>query len=507
MGNTKKGNVPVVLAVASVPLLIFSFPKFNLTWCAWVGLMPWLIALRGRPLRVVWWWSWLVGTLFFIGSIWWLIHVTLPGWLILCAYLGLYFGCFGLIARRLTASSLPPLLAHKMMAAAWVALEYARSHLFSGFGWNLLAYSQTPRVPLIQMADLTGAWGVSFLIVWVNAAIAEWLVPARRRRGSGLSLAAATLCVIAAGAYGLWRLPRIAGGAPARLAVIQGSIPQDEKWEGENREKILDRYETLTRSAVAADPRLIIWPETSTPGYFGLDELVTQRMIRLVRSIKIPMLVGAPIGILHGTVWHSFNSAVLLDPRGGTVQRYDKLHLVPFGEMIPFDEQLPWLRTLIPEVGQFLPGIEPTVFRFDGLPPFSTLICFEDVFPELARRFVREGARLLIVITNDAWFGPSAAAYQHAQTSVFRAVELRVPVVRAANTGWSGCIDAAGRMVGRVVDAHGTELFVPGTQTCEVTPGKEKTLYLQFGDWLPLLCLFLTAGWAIRPLLNLRSRN
>jgi len=499
--------LPAWCALAAPALLIAAFPKFNLTWCAWIALVPWLLALRGRSALAWFWWSYLIGVLFFIGSIWWLIHVTLPGWLLLCAYLGLYFGLFGLIVRRLTASKLPPLLVHPMMAAGWVALEYIRSHLLSGFGWNLLAYTQTSRVPLIQMAELTGAWGVSFMIVWVNAAIAEFVIAGRKNRGAAASLAAAVGCVIAAGAYGLWRLPQIPDAPTVRIAVVQGSIPQDEKWEGENRGKILDRYEALTRTALETKPQLIIWPETSTPGYFGLDEEITQRVTKLIRSVKVPMLVGAPIGVLHGVAWHSFNSAVLLAPSGEMVQRYDKLHLVPFGEMIPMEDRWPWLRDLMPAIGQFLPGTEPTVFRAMPLPPFSVLICFEDVFPDLARQFVREGARLLVVITNDAWFGPSAAAYQHAQTSAFRAVELRVPVVRAANTGWSGCIDAAGRVVGRVADAQGTELFVPGTRTCEMAVSQSESVYLKFGDWLPILCVLLTAGWALQRFLNLRSRN
>jgi len=504
-------------------LLILSFPNFNLWWLAWVALVPWLLALRGLGGARAFRWSWLIGFLFFLGSIWWLVRLSavagpmaVIGWLALCAYLALFFGLFGWARHRWPGGLL-------FAPALWVVLEYARSHLLSGFGWNLLAYSQAPWLPVIQIADVTGAWGVSFLIVFVNVAINEavrdisifrrHVEEAKNRSVPAFGVALAAAVVLATLAYGAWRIPQVTGAQMTRVAVVQGNIPQEEKWDEAYQGAILDTYEGLTREAARDQPALIVWPETSVPGFLGLDEPLTQRISRLAASVGIPLLVGAPMSRLDrgvdGPVGKMTNSAVLVGADGILGPQYDKLHLVPFGEFVPGEQWLPWLRNALPPIGEFVPGRDDTVFHLGaGLraqgsghelgpqPPaqspelkFSVLVCFEDIFPELARRFVREGARLLLVITNDAWFGPTAAAYQHAQASTLRAVELRVPVARAANTGWSGCIDASGRWGGAVRDAQGRELFTAGTHPCAPSPGTADSLYLRWGDWFVLLCL------------------
>jgi apolipoprotein N-acyltransferase len=412
------------------------------------------------------------------------------------------------------------------LPAAWTALEFARSHLLSGFGWNLLAYSQVPHgLWLAQSADLFGAWGVSFLLVLLNVAICDAIAAAASsRRAAVASVSIALVVLVAAAVYARLRLGRPAGSERVRIAVVQGNIPQQEKWDEAFTQSILERYTALTREAAKANPALIIWPETATPGYFGLEEEITQPVLQASAAAGRPLLVGAPMGRLEDFEWKVTNSAAFVDPAGTIAARYDKLHLVPFGEFVPFDKTLPWLRHLLPPIGNFVAGRDWIVFRQDMLgrpqplpevppaergltdflaekprkaapmppaPPFAVLICFEDVFPELARRFVGLGAQWLIVITNDAWFGPTAAAYQHAQASTFRAIELRVPVARAANTGWSGCIDAAGRWQERVRTDDGQELFVSGIAGCELAIGAGRSAYQRYGDWFAWLCVGL----------------
>jgi apolipoprotein N-acyltransferase len=524
-----------------------------------VALVPWLLLLRGVGPRAAFGWSWLIGVLFFLGSIWWLVHVTLIGWLLLCADLGLFFACFGLLAFRLSTIHRPPsTVSFLLLPSVWVMLEYVRSHLLSGFGWNLLAYSQTSWLPIIQVADLTGAWGVSWLIVAVNVALEQSLVAVaterQRLRVASGPVAAATAMVLTVVGYGVVRLaqfddaslPRTPsatqrggsampyGGSSepraevVRVAVVQGNIPQAQKWDEAFAAVILERYERLTRQAAVARPDLIVWPETAVPGYLNLETgdrgqetgegELTRRVLELSRSVGVPLLVGAPRAHESSPLtWQATNSAVLMED--GTIRQwYDKLHLVPFGEFIPFERAFPWLREALPPIGDFVPGRSHTVFATairdeefgiresdsafrtpHSALAFSTLICFEDVFPELARRFVREGARMLIVITNDAWFGPTAAAYQHAQASTFRAVELRVPVARAANTGWSGCLDAGGRWTGRVQDPAGRELFVEGATTCELPLGLGESVYGRFGDWFVLACLLVVVAGIVAP--------
>jgi len=504
------------LALASAALLIVSFPKFNQPYCAWVALVPWLTALRRMTPRQAFGWSYLVGLVFFLGSIWWLVHLTafggaaaILGWVVLCAYLALYFGMFGLVVHRVTSSSELGAWSLVVLPSAWVALEYLRSHLLTGFGWNLLGYSQAPALSAIQFADLTGVWGVSFLLVLMNAAIADWIADSRARRHR-IGVAVAVLGVAASWAYGDHRLKQPAKGTPVRIAVVQGNVPQEEKWDEAFQQSIVEQYARLTRDAETQQPDLILWPETSVPGVFGLDEPLTARIGELARAVRAPLVVGAPMGVLRDGAWRLTNSAALLERDGTIARRYDKLHLVPFGEFVPFESAAPWLRDILPTIGNFVSGKEYTVFNvpvrssefgvessnsqlstLNSQLAFSVLVCFEDIFPDLARRFVQRGARLLATITNDAWFGPTAAAYQHAQASTFRAVELRVPMVRAANTGWSGCIDACGRWLASVRDARGEELFVEGVAVCEVTAGEAVTLYRRWGDWFAWLCCAL----------------
>jgi apolipoprotein N-acyltransferase len=485
---------------ASATLLILAYPLFNQPWCAWVALIPWLLGLRGRRLSAAFGLSFLVGLFFFLGSLPWLIYVTALGWVLLSLVLASFFGVFGALAAWGTSRSPQQTAARWLgLPALWVALEYTRSHLFSGFGWNPLGYSQTPWLPVIQVADVTGAWGVSFALVLANLLFAEALAgpsSSVRRLRAGL------LGVLLAGGlwgYGAWRLHAVQAAsllAPrVRVAVVQGNIPQKEKWDDSYRDVILRRYEQWTREAAATHPQLIVWPETSVPDYLWLDEEVTQRMIALAREGQIPLLVGAPMGTLEQGAWRTTNSAALLDPQGVLTQHYDKLRLVPFGEFVPAEPLLPWVREMLPTIGYFAPGRDFTVFRAQGLPAFSVLICFEDIFANLARAFVRQGAQFLLVITNDAWFGPTGAAYQHAQASLLRSVELRVPVARAGNTGWSGCLSATGETLGVVRDAQGKELFVPGTVTCDLPLPAVWSLYRLWGDWWAYLCLLISCLW------------
>lgn len=477
-------------------LLVAAFPGFNQPWCAWVGLIPWLLLLYRLDGKQAFWWSYAIGAVFFLASIWWLVYVTLLGWVVLCAYLALFFAAFGWVSQRAlkhAESPWPPLF---LVPAYWVILEYLRSHLLSGFGWNLLGYSQASWLPVIQLADVTGVWGISFVIVFFNQAAALCLEEELSSLERSLIACAAVFLVTAMIIYGTFQITfhagRIHEARTFRVSVIQGNVPQEDKWNEAFYEDILQRYEALTEKAAQARPDLIVWPETSTPGYLGADEDLTQRIIRLAQRAGVEILAGEPFPKWTSRGMTLVNRATLTDLKGSLDQYYDKLHLVPFGEFIPGDYAFPVLRKILPPIGNFVEGHEETVFRGKNDTPFSVLICFEDVFPELARNFVRRGAQFLLVITNDAWFGPTAAAYQHAQASTLRAVELRVPVARAANTGWSGCIDSTGRWTGAVSDAGGRELFVEGWHACSLPLESGNSFYVQLGDWFVFACLVLS---------------
>lgn len=498
------------LAICSSLFLTLSFPPFDLGWLGWVAFVPWLVSLDQKTPRQAFWLSYAVGLLFFAGTMEWILYVTVPGFILLVAYLAFYFGVWGWLVQKTVASCESRVSSLKafsqsairnsqllFLPAAWVALEHLRCHGLTGLGWNLLAHTQWNWIPVIQMADVTGVTGVSFLIVLVNVAVWQWLRPSAtvRRRLLGTTFLAGT-CLFAAVAYGHIRLqrfpaPDLQPPSPSfKVAVVQGNIPQYKKWNETFQEAIWDRYEWLTHEAAKRTPDLILWPETAVPGYWG-DPAISGRLQKLIKEVRTPLLVGAPIAETVPGTESVFNSAVLFNPDGTAFERYDKVHLVPFGEYLPLTPILEWLRNFV-LMGNFSPGKRLTVFQ--SKIPFSVLICFEDLFPDLCRRFIRQGARMLVVITNDAWFIHSAASLQHAQASVFRAVEGRVWVARAANTGWSGFIDPAGR---RLAAPGQIPRFEPGIAVAKLSASSSLSGYVQWGDWFPILCLIISVPGTI----------
>ncbi len=460
-----------------------------------MAFVPWILSLKECTPRQAFGRSYLLGLIFFGGTMWWVGCVAIPGVIPLVAALALYFAAWGWFANKILLHP-APYTAFLLLPASWVALEYLRSHLLSGLGWNLLAHTQWNWIPLIQLAGLTGVWGVSFLVVLVNVALSVCVKGVGWRvKGINLGIAGVSLCAaLFYGSMALRQFPAPSTLHPSpvlKVALLQGNIPQTQKWDDAFEEAIWKRYEELMAETVKLQPDLIVWPETAVPGYLE-DFRVAERLEGIARSAGAEMLVGLPTegsvpgtGTVPGT--DVYNSALLLDREGKEKARYSKIHLVPFGEFIPFKPVLGWLKKFYP-VADFAPGKEWTVFQ--GTVPFSVLVCFEDLFPEMARRFVREGAGWLLVITNDAWFGRSAASIQHLQASVFRAVENEVWVGRAANTGWTGFVDPAGR---RLPPPGQIPRFKAGVAVADLpVVARKETLYTRWGDWFPILCLGLT---------------
>jgi len=479
----------MLLTILSGILLALAYPVFNLEFLAFVGFVPLFVAVKNKNLIQSFLLSFITGIIFFLIVGYWLIHVTLVGLILLVPYLALYFGLFGLVFKLICGADKDSRWAIIIVPSAWILLEWLRMHLFPGFGWALLGYSQYLNLPLIQIADITGVWGVSFLLMMVNVAvynvIARRATPkqSRRLRGHKVSEAISIkgllrfarndnitvllpfLLVFLSLGYGFYKLHNSKLQAPnskLRISVIQGNIPQNQKWDRKFADFILDRYVTLTNQAAEDKPDLVILPETSMPGLIDEDPQLLAAVLGLAKKIRAPILIGAVT--LDGD--RAFNSAVLISAEGRIIGQYDKLRLVPFGEYVPLDKVFPLLRRLIGiPIGDFTPGARYTVFKEPR--NFSALICFEDTFPGLSRRFVKEGAKFLVNITNDAWFKYSSAPYQHVQASVFRAVENRVPVVRAANTGLSCFIDRCGRIYDTVA-VDNKDIFVTGYKTSEV---------------------------------------
>jgi len=496
-------------------MLVLAFPAFDIEWLAWVALVPLFFALEGAAPRKAFFLAYLAGLVFFAGALYWLIHVTLPGMVAAALYLALYFGCFGLFVSYASAKQRRgryELLF--ILPSAWVAIEWVRAHALTGFGWALLGHSQSFTPVVIQIADMTGAYGVSFVILLVNLAMYLTAREFALRRYDTRIAGVALLVVFVALSYGIIRMKSVFTGETARVAVVQGNISQQRKWDSSFREEIVRTYERLTRLAAAERPDLIVWPETSVPGFLGSEKDLASRVGALAVSAGTPILAGT---VREGVDGAYYNSASLVSPEGAITRTYDKVHLVPFGEYIPFKKAFSFVEKFAPvPIGDCSPGRERTVFDFfvrrgggdDGSNwaltkkiKFSCLVCFEDIFPALAREMVRAGAGFLVVITNDAWYKRSSAPLQHLQGSIFRAVENRVNVVRAANTGVSCFVDQLGR-VGGIVSA-GTDIFVDGYAVRDITLNRPRTFYTMYGDLFAYACMAV----AVAGLMTKRRRS
>ena len=440
-------------------------------------------------------WGWFTGVIYFSGTVSWVtISMHLYGglpWIIsyllmflLVSYLAIYIGLFTLSVRWIKSRSylIPPI--------SWTALEYLRGHLLTGFPWNALGYSQYKNLPLIQIADLTSVYGISFLIVLSNVALFRLFKTMKEKTVSWTPLLVTLSLFIVTLLYGFDRLKKPMGrGEALSVAVVQGNIDQAIKWAEGTRDETLRIYDRLSSSFVK-QPQLVVWPEAAMPFFLQNEPSYQRTIFDLSARGNFYLLLGSPAfqTASEGTI-ELFNSAYLISPKPTEVdralyaeRRYDKIHLVPFGEYIPLKSILFFVDKMVTGIGDFIPGKEARVWE---VPPakIGVAICYEIIFPDLVRLFVKNGANMMVTITNDAWFGRSDAPYQHFSMVVFRAIENRVPVARSANTGISGFIDAHGKIL------QETEIFVEDTRLERLTPGFRKTFYTVYGDFFALGCL------------------
>lgn len=397
------------------------------------------------------------------------------------------------------------LLAVLLLPAVWVATELLRTHLFSGFPWVLLGYSQTRALPVAQVASLVGIYGLSALVAFVNAALAYAVLGGRLR---ARVVASAIVMVLATGLWGAWRLSRgelLRAGRPITVAMLQGNIAQEEKWDPTRRQLILDRYVRMTREAAARGARFIIWPESATPFLLEEDLAGGAAVRRLAQETGARLLVGSD-QIERGSPPRAYNAAFLIGPDGRTLGVYRKIHLVPFGEYVPFRRLLFFVEPLVESVADFTPGADAVQLPL-GIGAASTAICYEVVYPALIRRFVLAGSQLLTTITNDAWYGRSSAPHQHFEQAAMRAIEQGRYLARAANTGISGIVDPYGRVLER------TPIFEEAIVIGEVRLIDTRTIYARIGDLFAYLCAALTvlalghAEWGMRNAERRHSRG
>lgn len=502
----------LALAVLTGLILILSFPGFSLWFLAWIALLPLIIISYEENPRTSFLLGWCAGTVFFLGLTYWLLvlyplinFLAILAWIALSLFQGLFIGVFacGASIIRKNFVGWGRLFA---IPAWWVSIEFLRSNGWLGFSWGVLGYSQQPFVFLTQTASITGVYGISFIILMADIALTELILGPKEKVKASLAYSAVVLIIlfgmvgsgfIALNNSGNSEVKEIQKQQQAKVALVQGNIPQEEKWDPANEDNIKNIYYDLVQKAGRSKPYLVILPESATPSFLLRDDSYLHKLRSLAKKYGFYLLTGS---LDLDNQSKQYNSAILISPRGEAPKKYDKQHLVLFGEYIPFDfigdifknfEKLSWIGESI------TPGKDDTVFS-TSKGKLSTVICFESGDPGLCRRMINKGARLLIVITNDAWFGKSSAADQHMQISAFRAIENGVYLVQVANTGISAIVDPQGRIL------RNTSLFKREVLQGTVFFKKASSFYLHWGDVFAYICLlvatgFFGAAWLKRP--------
>jgi len=484
----------ILLSLFSGILLILSFPNFDVEVLAWVALVPLFCSMEGKGLLHSFILGSLTGVISFLGILYWIIVAVhtygnvplIPSGLILLllvVYLSLFIGAFAFLTRFIQIrSGLQTILFTPVL---WVALEYLRSFLLTGFPWANLGYSQYLNLPFIQIADITGPYGPSFVILLLNATLFGVLHQRSKRTFPLKEVIITVVILLGFLTYGYLKMGAVnrqmIQNPPLKIGLVQGNIDQSVKWDESFQKDTLKIYEKLSFKVAEEKPELIIWPETATPFFFQDAREYQPLVLDIPKKTNAFLLFGTPSYKIQKGKVHHYNSAYLVSPSGELAGTYDKIHLVPFGEYVPLQDLLFFIGSLGEGIGDFKSGKE--IFNF-SLPQgkFGVLICFEIIFPDLSRRFVKRGANFLVTITNDAWFGRTSAPYQHFSMAAFRAVENRVFVARAANTGITGFIDPRGKIVkqGRIF----TEEAMNGT----IRLSNRKTFYTLYGDVFAWAC-------------------
>lgn len=515
--------VNLFLSFLTIFLLSYSFPSPCISYLAWIALVPWFIIIsNGYRIGLF---SYLTGFLFFVFNLTWLWFVTGFGWILLALYLALYFYVFGLVIQFLRRWLRLP---HLFIAPfVWVAFEYLRSFPYFGFPWFFPGHSQYLHLPLIQIADITGVYGISFLIVVVNAAIADLIEQflLKRFRGSEtgssvfsdkngkvfwITIIVPCLLISSVLAYGYSDLKgnqSLSNGPD--ICVVQGNVPQGVKIKAdkEQKKKILLKYTNLSLKAAGKNVDMIVWPETMVPGILNIDPKLLNREIDRLSKESIRTITDATFAnlILGGTAIDVrdanalyFNTAFYFDRHGKYINRYDKIYLVPFGEFIPFEKWFSFFSYIVPYSVSLSGGEQRTLFELDTkkddrVCKFGVIICYEDTVAPLVRKFRKDGADFMINITNDAWFHGSSELDQHLAVMVFRAVENRISITRAANSGISSFIAPNGEIYDYL---NNEERYkeIEGILYNKIRfENSVNSWYTNHGDVFAIFCLSITA--------------
>jgi apolipoprotein N-acyltransferase len=481
--NESQLKTRISLIILSAILMSLSFHPLGLHFLAWFGLLPLLFAVENLSPR-----SSFVSGIFFgfilsMSSLFWLVFLQIEinikvlmifGLVLMFLYIGLYFGVSLLIANRIGIWFLP---------LAISGLEFLRGLGELGFPWLTLGYTQARYPLVIQQASLYGVYGVSLWLVLFNVSLYKF-IKIKQIKYLIITVFIFVLPLL----YGVLRMKKPAGEY-VTIGIVQPNIDPNLKFTRAMRDESFNRLIRSSEECASISVRetgdsisLIVWPETAIPLFLTMSDEHQSLVTELANRIHAPVFTGTPL--YDRATRGVYNGAILVEPEHGITQEYRKMHLVPFGEHIPFDRYIPLFRKIDFGEGDYLPGSECTVFKTNGLA-FSCLICFESIFTDLSREFVNRGAHLLVNITNDGWFGKISGAQQHNDMAIVRAVENGVVLARSANTGISMVVDQYGRIL------EETPLFEQGFIVRRISIKPIRTLYRSIGDIISILSLII----------------
>ncbi|MBU0528973.1 apolipoprotein N-acyltransferase [bacterium] len=486
------------LALLSGVLIGLSYPPLHLGFLAWFGLIPLIHVIlnvkSGQAARL----AFLASITANFISLYWIGFNSGAGFLPVFAslvgavlYLGIFWAGLGYFVSSIEKRSSQGLIA---LPFVWVTMEFLRSLGALGFPWINLALTQTVYLPLIQIADITGSYGISFWIILINIGFYLAIISKDKRK----YLIFTSLVFLLVFSFGIIRINTIDDikTHPVTIAITQPNINPDEKWDPESREQNFALMHDLLDSALNLNPDLVLWPESAVPTYLRLSSLRRRPITTKLAKFNVPLLSGTVDRIINSDGEKIYyNSTIFIKP-DDSIKMYNKIHLVPFAEYIPLSEKFPTLKKLNFGQGNFTSGKEYTVFELDSVK-FSNLICYESSMPKAVRNFIKNGAQFITIQANDGWLGNSAGPYQHFELARLRAVENRVPIVRCANTGISGVINPIGIVQQKI--PLGNEAII----IADILPIQNLTFYTKYGEIFAVLCIIIsliifTSAWINR---------
>ena len=491
----------ILLVVVSGTLTALSFPKFNLSFLAWISLIPLFFALLNKSPRQSFLLGLIGGISFNAILIYWIpdvpshygnlsVGMSFLIFLVFVLYLALYWALFSWFFTRIRRAY--PRLIFILAPFIWTSLEYILTHFLTGFPWGLLGYTQHQNLWFLQLAPLSGIYGLSFILVLFQSTFVYSMV---ERRRAPFFLALILIILIHLGGWAVMKSP-LKMQESFGAGVIQGNVSSDIYWNqisDPQKHDLFDRHLQLSHQAYKKGSGLIIWPEFTVPLCFscayGIYPEFKEKLFQFVCESGCTLLLGTNETTFSQQNTYYFNTALCLHP-DLSISEYYKMHLVPFGEYTPYKKVFFFIEKMTHAIGKITPGKEHVLHQFDG-NKFGTPICYEIIFPDLVRKFVKKGADILVTITNDGWYGNSSAPYQHFAIAVVRAVENRRFLLRAATTGISGIIDPYGRVLSR--SEMMTQTFLTGT----ISSMEILTPYARWGDFFPLACLTLSVLFLI----------